>query len=183
MYGTFQDPQGLYYTHKTYWIHQSIIQYYYTVLYHYLESSPYPKAGLIYHQWFKELLYQENGCVSITFGTKKYWTHWLIIQYLTVNLKGRSDMPLMIQRGTVRREWLLLNHVLCIPWPTGSALSAPEILDWSVHYPVLDHPFELRPCATKCMIIHERFKEPLNKYLAHCSRISMNCTHTISSLL
>ena len=38
----------------------------YLVLYHHLESSPYPKAGLICHAWFKELLYQEHGCVPIT---------------------------------------------------------------------------------------------------------------------
>ena len=69
----------------------------YPVLYHHLESSPYPKAGLICHAWFKELLYQENGCVPITYGTfqdpqglsylhKKYWTHRSIIQYYTITL-------------------------------------------------------------------------------------------------
>ena len=69
----------------------------YPVLYHHLKSSPYPKAGLICHAWFKELLYQENGCVPITYGTfqdpqglsyphKKYWTHRSIIQYYTITL-------------------------------------------------------------------------------------------------
>ena len=63
----------------------------YPVLYQRLESSLYPKAELIWHAWFKELLYQENGCVRITNSTfedpqglcyphKKYWTHRSIIQ-------------------------------------------------------------------------------------------------------
>ena len=69
----------------------------YPLLYHHLESSPYPKAGLICHAWFKELLYQENDCVPITYGTlqdpqglsyphKKYWTHRSNIQYYTITL-------------------------------------------------------------------------------------------------
>ena len=64
----------------------------YPVLYHHLELNPYPKAGLICHALFKELLYQENGCVPITYDTfqdskglsyphMKYWTHRSIIQY------------------------------------------------------------------------------------------------------
>ena len=55
------------------------------------------KAGLIWHASFKELLYQENGCVPITYGTfqdpqglsyphKKYWTAPSIIQYYTITL-------------------------------------------------------------------------------------------------
>ena len=67
------------------------------VLHHHLESSPYTKAGLIWHASFKELLYQENGCVPITYGTfqdpqglsyphKKYWTNRSIIQYYTITL-------------------------------------------------------------------------------------------------
>ena len=67
----------------------------YPVLYHHLELSPYAKAGLICHAWFKELLYQENGCVPITYGIfqdpqgrsyphKKYWTHRSNIQYYTI---------------------------------------------------------------------------------------------------
>ena len=69
----------------------------YPVLYHHLEWSPYPRAGLICHAWFKELLYQENGCVPITYGAfqdqqglsyphKKYWTHRSNIQYYTITL-------------------------------------------------------------------------------------------------
>ena len=69
----------------------------YPVLYHHLESNTYPKASLICHAWFKELLYQENGCVPITYGTfqdsqgqsypnKSYWTHRSNIQYYTINL-------------------------------------------------------------------------------------------------
>ena len=38
----------------------------YPELYHHLESSPYPKAGLIRHEWFKSPLYQTNGWVPIT---------------------------------------------------------------------------------------------------------------------
>ena len=56
-------------------------------------------ASLICHAWFKELLYQENGCVPITYGTfqnkqgrlyppKKYWTHRSNIQYYTITLNG-----------------------------------------------------------------------------------------------
>ena len=41
----------------------------YPVLNHHLESSPYLKAGLICHEWLKELLYLENGCVPIKYGT------------------------------------------------------------------------------------------------------------------
>ena len=104
-YGTFQDPQGLSYPHKKYWTHRSNIQYYtitlnrvqYPVLYHHLESSPYPKAGLICYAYFKELLFQENGCVPITDGTfqdpqglsyphKQHWTHRFNIQYYTITL-------------------------------------------------------------------------------------------------
>ena len=70
---------------------------YYPVLYYHLESSPYPKADLICHAWFKELLYQESGCVPITYGTfqdpeglsyphKKYWTHRSNSQYYTITL-------------------------------------------------------------------------------------------------
>ena len=69
----------------------------YPVLYHHLESSPYAKAGLICHAWFKELLYKEKGSVPMTYGTfqdpqglsyphKKYCTHRSIIQYYTIAL-------------------------------------------------------------------------------------------------
>ena len=194
----------------------------YPVLYHHLESSPYQKAGLIRYGRFKELLYQENGCVPITYGTfqdpeglsyphKKYWTHRSIIQYYTITLnwvltqrqvsyalcdsksyctrkmaasqsrkvhskthrvcpihkinigpigplsstipspwieslpKGRSHMACAIQRATVPGKWLRPNHVRYIPRPTGSVLSTHEILDPSVHYPVLYHHFESSP--------------------------------------
>ena len=69
----------------------------YSVLYHRIESSPFPKAGLIFHALFKKLLYMENGCVPISYGTfqdpqglsyphTKYWTHRSIIQYYTITL-------------------------------------------------------------------------------------------------
>ena len=69
----------------------------YPVLYHHLQSNPYPKAGFICHAWFIELLCQENGCVPITYGKvqdpqglsyphKIYWTHRSNIQYYTITL-------------------------------------------------------------------------------------------------
>ena len=211
---------------------------YYPVLYHHLESSPYPKAGFICHARFKELLYQENGCVPITYGTlqdpqglsypnKKYWTHRSIIQYYTITLnrfltqrqvsyamhdsksywtrkmaasqsrtvhskthrvcpihtrnigpigplsstkpspwieslpKGRFHMPCTIQRATVPRKWLRPNHVRFIPRPTGSVLSTQEILDPSVHHPVLYHHLESSPYPKAGFICHARFKELL----------------------
>ena len=210
----------------------------YPVLYHHLKSNPYPKTGLICHARFKELLYQENGCVPITYGTfqvpqglsyphKKHWTHWSIIQYYTITLnrvltqrqvsyamrdsksyctrkmaasqsrmvhskthrvcpihtrnigpigplsstvpspwieslpKGRSHMPCAIQRATVPGKWLRLNHVWYIQRPTGSVLSTQEILDPSVHYPVLYHHLELSPCPKAGPICHARFKDLL----------------------
>ena len=62
----------------------------YPALYHHLESSTYRTAGLICYEWLKELLYQENHCVLITYGIfqgpqclsyphKKYWIHRSII--------------------------------------------------------------------------------------------------------
>ena len=55
------------------------------------------QSSVLLQIWFKELLYQENGCVPITYGTfqdqqglsyphKKYWTHRSIIQYYTITL-------------------------------------------------------------------------------------------------
>ena len=69
----------------------------YPVLYHHLVSSPYAKEGLICHAWFKELLYQKNGCVPITYGTfqdpqclsykhQKYWTHRSSSQHYNITL-------------------------------------------------------------------------------------------------
>ena len=210
----------------------------YPVLYHHLESSPYPKASLICHAWFKELLYQENGCVPITYGTfqdpqglsyphKKYWTHRSIIQYYIITLnrvltqtlgwyamydsksycsmkmaasqsrrvhskthrvgpihtrkigpigplsstisspwteslpKGWADMLCMIQRATVPGKWLRPNHVRYIPRPTGAVLSTQEILDPSVHYPVLYHHLESSPYPKASLICHAWFKELL----------------------
>ena len=210
----------------------------YPVLHHHLESSPYAKAGLICHAWFKDLLYQENGCVPITYSIfqdpqglsyphKKYWTHRSIIQYYTITLnrvlthgqvsyamhdsksyctrkmaasqsrtvhskthrvcpihtrnigpfgslsstitspwieslpKGRSHMPCMIQRATVPGTWLCPNHVQYSPRPTGSVLSTQEILDPSVHYPVLYHHLESSPYQKADLICHAWFKELL----------------------
>ena len=210
----------------------------YPVLYHHLELSPCPKAGPICHARFKDLLYQENGCVPMTYGTfwdpqglsyphKKYWTHRSIIQYYTITLnwvltqrqvsyavrdskcyctrkmaasqsrtvyskthrvcpihtrnigpigpfsstiqspwieslpKGRSHMPCVIQRVTVPGKWLRLNHVRYIVRPIGSVLSTQEILDPSVHYPVLYHHIELSPYPKAGLICHERLKELL----------------------
>ena len=191
-------------------LHPSV---HYPVLYHHLESSPYLKARLICYAWIKELLYQENCCVLITYGPfqdpqglsyphNKYWTHRSNIHYYTITLnrvltqrqvrhdmhdwksycarkiaasqsrtvhsnthrvcpihtrnigtigplsstipspwieslpEGKCDMPCMIQRATVPGKWLRPNNVRYIPRPTGSVLSTQEILDPSVHYPV-----------------------------------------------
>ena len=149
----------------------------YPVLYHHLELSPYPKAGLICHARFKELLYQENGCVPITYGTfqypqglcyphKKYWTHRSVIQYYTITLnrvltKGRSHMTCAIQKATVPGKWVRPNYVQYIPRPTESVLSTQEILDPSVHYPVINHHLELSPYPKAGPICHARFKELL----------------------
>ena len=94
----------------------------YPVVYHHLESSPYAKAGLICYAWFKELLYEENGCVPITYGT--YQTH-RVCPIHTKNIgpigpissiipspwieslpKGRSHMLCIFQRATVPGKWL-----------------------------------------------------------------------------
>ena len=70
---------------------------------------------------------------------------------------GTSDLPRMIQRAIVPEKWLRPNHVRYIRIPTGSVLSTQEILDPSVHYPVLDHHLESSPYSTgtsdmPCMI-------------------------------
>ena len=44
---------------------------YYPVQDHHLELRPCPTERLICHEWFKELLYQENGCDPITCGTSQ----------------------------------------------------------------------------------------------------------------
>ena len=210
----------------------------YPVLNHHLQLSPYPKAGLICHARFKELLYQKNGCVPITYGTfqdpqglsyphKKYWTHRSIIQYYTITLnwvltqrqvlyamrdsksyctrkmaasqsrtvhskthrfcpihtrnigligtlsstipspwieslpKGRSHMPCAIQRATIPGKWLRPNYVWYIPRPTGSVLSTQEILDPSVHYPVLYHHLKSSRYSKASLICYAWFKELL----------------------
>ena len=83
-------------------------------------------------------------------------SHW--IESL---LKGRSDMPCMIQRATVPGKWLRPNHVRCIPRHKGSVLSILEILDPSVHYPVLYHHLESSPYPKACLICHAWFIELL----------------------
>ena len=160
----------------------------YPVLYHHLELSPYPQAGLIWHVRFKELLYQEMaGSQSRTVHSK---THRVCIIH-TRNIgpigslsstipspwieslpKGRSHMPCAIQRATVPGKWLRLNHVWYIQRPTGSVLSTQEILDPSVHYPVLYHHLELSPYPKAGLIWHARFKELLYQEMA----ASQSCT-------
>ena len=76
-------------------------------------------------------------------------------------LKGRSHMPCAIKSATVPAKWLCPNHVRCIPRPTGSVLSTQEILDPSVHFPVLYHHLELSPYRKAGLICHARFKELL----------------------
>ena len=96
----------------------------YSVLDHHLESQTCP--CLIWHGWFKELLYQENGCVPIKCDTfqdppgqsyphKKYWTnqsfHYPVLDtqlesspYST----GRSDVTLN-QELLLRKVWYYMN--------------------------------------------------------------------------
>ena len=81
--------------------------------------------------------------------------------------KGRSHMPCAIQRATVPGRWQRPNHVQYIPRPTGSVLSTQEILDPSVHYPVLYHHLELSPYPKAGLICHAQFKELL--YLENVS--------------
>ena len=75
--------------------------------------------------------------------------------------KGRSHMLCMIQRATVPGKWLRPNHIRYIPRPTGSVLSTQEILDPSVHYPVLYHHIESSPYPKADLICHAWFKELL----------------------
>ena len=75
--------------------------------------------------------------------------------------KGRFHMPCMIQRATVPGKWLRLNHVRYIPRPIGSVLSTQEILDPSVHYPVLYHHLESSPYPKAGFICDVWFKELL----------------------
>ena len=120
----------------------------YPVLDRHLESSPYPKAGLICHEWFKELMWQENGCVPITYGTfqdphglssphKKYWTHRSNIKYYITTLnrastQGQVWYAMRYWKSYCTRKWLRPNYERYIPRPTEFVLSTQEILDPSV---------------------------------------------------
>ena len=149
----------------------------YPVLYHHLESSTYPKAGLICHARFKELLYKEMAASqSRTVHSKTHrvcpihtrnigpigpLSSTIPSPWIESLLKGRSHMTCGIQRATVPGKWLRPNHVRYIPRPTGSVLSTQEILDPSVHYPVLYHHLESSPFPKAGLICHVRFKELL----------------------
>ena len=87
------------YSHKNYWTHRSNIQYY-TIT---LNPAPTQKAGLICNEWFKELLYQENGCVLITYGTfqdPQGLSYWLFMNYpkncLVKNFKSMASDALAL---------------------------------------------------------------------------------------
>ena len=68
----------------------------YPVLYHHIESRPYPRADLMCHEWFKifcnrkRSASQSRGYIPRPTGsvlsTKKYWTHRSTIQYYTITL-------------------------------------------------------------------------------------------------
>ena len=75
--------------------------------------------------------------------------------------KDRSHMLCIFQRATVPGKWLRPNHVRYIPRPTGSVLSTQEILDPSVHYPVLYHHLESNPYQKAGLICHAWLKELL----------------------
>ena len=167
-YGTFQDPQGVSYQHKKYWTHRSNIQYYTITLNRVLTQ--------------RQISYALHGSKSYC-TRKKSPNH---VQYIprptvcpihTRNIgpigpiastipspsieslpKGRSHMPCMVQIATVPGKWLRPNHVRYIPSPTGSVLSTKEILDSSVHYPVLYHHLESIPYAKADLTWHAWFK-------------------------
>ena len=140
----------------------------YPVLYHHLESSPYPKADLICHAWFKELLYQANGLSPnhvryIPRPTGSVLSTQEILDpsvYYPVLYHHLESSP-YAKAGLVchawfkelfyQKKWLRPNHVRYIPRPTGSFLSTQEILDSSVHY-------LLRMAYETCLWVRTRFK-------------------------
>ena len=148
-YGTFQDPQGLSYPHKKYWTHRSIIQYYTITLNRVLTQR---QVSYAMHD-------SKSYCTRIMAASQSQMVHsktHRVCPIHTRNIgpigrlsstisppwieslpKGRFHIPCMIQRATVPGKWLRLNHVRYIPRPIGSVLSTQEILEPSVHYPVL----------------------------------------------
>ena len=156
-YGTFQDPQGLSYPHKKYWTHRSIIQYYTITLNRVLTQR---QVSYAMHD-------SKSYCTRIMAASQSRMVHSKThrvcpihtrnigpIGPLTITIlspwieslpKGRFHIPCMIQRAIVPGKWLRLNHIRYIPRPIGSVLSTQEILEPSVHYPVLYHHLESSP--------------------------------------
>ena len=86
----------------------------------------------------------------------------------------------MIQRATVPGKWLCHNPVRYNPKPTGSVLSTQEILDPSVHYPVVDQHLESSPYPKAGLICHEWFKERLCQENG-CVPITYGTFHCLTS--
>ena len=169
----FQDPQGQSCPHKKYWTHQSIVQYYTTTLNRVLTQRQ------IWYAMHDSKSYCTTKIAASESRTVHSKTHRVcpihtrnigLIGPLSSSIpspwieslpKGRSDMPCMIQRTTVPGKWLRPNLIRYIRRPTGSVLSTQEILDPSVHYPVLYHHLESSPYAKAELICHAWFKELL----------------------
>ena len=148
-YGTFKDPQGLSHPHKKYWTHWSIIQYYTITLnrvltqrqvsYSMHDSKSYCTRKMAASQSRKVHSKIHRVCPIHTrnIGLIGPLSSTIPAPWIGSLHKGRSHMPCMIQRATEPGKWLRPNHVRYIPRSTGSVLCTPEILDPSVHYPVL----------------------------------------------
>ena len=72
-----------------------------------------------------------------------------------------SEMPRTVQRTTVPGKWPRPNHVRYIPRPKVSALSTQELLDRSVHHPILDNHIKSSPYPKAGLIYYARIKELL----------------------
>ena len=140
----------------------------YPVLYHHLESSPYTKADLICHAWFKELLYQENGCVPITYGTfqdprglsyphKKYWTHRFIIQYYTITLN----------RVLTQRQISYAMHDSKSYCTRKMAASQSRTVHSKTHMVCLIHTRNIGPIGLSSSTIPSPWIESLHKGRSH----------------
>ena len=104
----------------------------YPVLNHLLESSPYPKASLIYHEWFKQLLYRDNwlsfnhvryiaiptGSVLSTQEILDPTAHYPVLNHHLQSSPHRKA-------GLIWQEWLkepLHNGKPDIPWMIQRAI-------------------------------------------------------------
>ena len=172
-YGTFQDPQGLSYSHKKYWTHRSIIQYNNITLNRVLTQR---QISYAMHDSKSYCTRKMAASQSRTVQSKTHrvcpihkrhigpigpLSSTILSPWIESFPKGKFHMPCMIQRATVPGKWLRPNHVRYIPRPTGSVLSTQDILDPSVYYPVLYYHIESSPYPKASFICHVWFKELL----------------------